>query len=170
MHRPRAQHRPDQPARRAFTLLEAVLAITVLGVIGASVLPVVAGVSDNLRAASDTRRSAEHAAYGMERALRMLRDCPPGATAGTLGIDKGFPDLIAFTDGRSLELAGGELTYNGEVLCPNVDEFLVSYLAEDGVTDLSANPTTAARFEVRLVVGGLELHGAAFPRCLVVSP
>jgi prepilin-type N-terminal cleavage/methylation domain-containing protein len=156
--------------RRGFTLLEAVVAITVLGVIGASVLPIVAGVSDNLRAASDVRRAGEHAGFAMERALRMLRDCPPGATAGTLDLLKGEVSLIEYADGRKLEFAGGELLYNGEVLCPNVEDFAIAYIGDDGVTDVGGSPTTAGRFEVLLVVGGLELRGAAFPRCRVVSP
>lgn len=160
-------------ARRAFTLLEALVAITIVGIISATVLPVINGVTGNVAHAGEVRRATDQAAYAMERAVRLLRDCPPGATPGTLGIAQAFTDRIIFTDNRGLELAGTQLLlFDGsgasDVLAEGVTGFTIGYLAPDGVTSTLGSPTTTHRLEVSMIVRGEELRCAAFPRVRMV--
>lgn len=157
------------PSRRAFTLMESLMVVTILGIIAAGTLPIMQGVATNAAASDRTRRVSESGAYAIDRIARMLRDAPPGVTNGTINLAAAAADTISFADGRSLFMKGDELWYRNtdgaeDALITNVQEFEITYLAADGVTDTSATPHTTQRFIVRLVTGGLELRIAIFPR------
>jgi prepilin-type N-terminal cleavage/methylation domain-containing protein len=159
--------------RRGFTLLEATVSVVIIGVIAGACLPVVNAMADNALAAQRTRDSAEGAAFAMERAIRLIRDCP-GGPAST-GIAIALPSQVQFTDGRGLRLDGTNLllrdTAGAEaVLARDVREFELGYLASDGVTNTQSAPAQTDRVAIRILVGDLELRCAAFPRVRMVSP
>jgi type II secretory pathway pseudopilin PulG len=164
---------PARSRRRAFTLLEATVSIVILAVIAGACLPVINAMADNALAAQRTRDSAEGAAFAMERAIRLIRDCP-GGPAST-GIAIASPSQLQFTDGRGLRLDATDLLLRDAsgteaVLARDVGVFELGYLAADGVTDTQAAPTQTDRITLRIVVGDLELRCAAFPRVRMVSP
>lgn len=157
------------PSRRGFTLIEALMVVTILGIIAAGTLPIMQGVATNAAASDRTRRTCESGAYAMDRIARLLRDAPAGTTTGTLAVTSAAPDTIGFADNRGLFIKGDQLWFRDQsgsedVLITNVEAFEITYLAADGVTDTSATPQTTQRFVVRLVTGGFELRIAVFPR------
>ena len=79
------------------------------------------------------------------------------------------PSHITMTNGDDITLTGSTLwlTPNGgaaTVLAENVDTFSLTYIGDDGVTDVSATPATTRRVDIRLVIDGFELRGTAAPR------
>jgi type II secretory pathway pseudopilin PulG len=160
-------------SRSAFTLLETTISVVIVAVIAAACIPVVNGMADNALAAQRTRDAAEGAAFGMERAIRLIRDCPGGPT-GT-GITVATATQVQFSDGRGLRLNGTDLLLrdlSGDeaVLARDVSAFELSYLASDGVTSTLATPAQTDRIGLRIVINGFELRCAAFPRVRMVSP
>lgn len=162
-------HRHTHPSRRAFTLMESLMVVTIMGIIAAGTLPIMQGVATSAAASDRTRRVSESAAYAMDRIARMLRDAPAGVTVGTINLTAAAADTITFPDGRSLFIKGDELWFRNtagaeDALITGVDDFEITYLGADGVTDTSALPHTTQRFIVRLVTDGFELRLAVFPR------
>lgn len=161
--------RHSRPSRRAFTLIESLMVVTILGIIAAGTLPIMQGVATSAAASDRTRRVCESGAYAMDRIARMLRDAPAGVASGTIDLTAAASDTVTFPDGRSLFIKGDELWFRNtagaeDALITGVDAFEVTYLAADGVTDTSATPHLTQRFIVRLVTGGFELRIAVFPR------
>jgi hypothetical protein len=156
------------------TLVEMVAAIVVISIVGAMVLPIMAGATDAYAESAAVRRASERAAYAMERSIRLLRDVPPGAIAGDLGISAAAADAVTLTDGRGLVLRGDVLmlvTPSGETpLVPGVRSFTIGYVGADGVTSVLATPRLAYRFTIALNVEGLELRSVVAPRVRMVMP
>ncbi len=154
---------------RAMTLVEVVCAIVVIGVVAAVVLPVIGGATDAYASASATRGAVESVAYALERGTRLLRDAPPGAAEGTLGIAVATPTSVVFSDGRGLELDGETLLLRSgpsdtAPLCRSVTAFELTFLARDGVTSVAGSPAMTHRVNIRLAAAGAELRTSAFPR------
>ncbi|GDX99517.1 hypothetical protein LBMAG48_19210 [Phycisphaerae bacterium] len=160
----------SQPiSRRAFSLLEALVVITIMGIIAASTLPIMQGVTTNAANSDRLRRVSESNAYAVDRIVRLLRDTPPATMSGALAITTATATSITFTDGRALALSGTDLLYQSapgtqDILASNVTAFEITYLAADGTTSTLATPQTTQRFVVRLVIDDFELRIAAFPR------
>lgn len=151
------------------TLVEVICAITIIGVVAAVILPVITGATDAYATASNTRQAVDSVAFAVDRAIRLLRDVPPGTSEGAIGIANASSQSVLFTDGRGLELSSGTLLLRENAtttapLCRNVTSFTLSYLASDGVTSALAAPTTTQRFNIRLAAAGMELRASAFPR------
>jgi prepilin-type N-terminal cleavage/methylation domain-containing protein len=161
--------------RRGFTLLEATAAIIVLSVVAAVLGPVIHGAGEAYANSASVRRSAEKGAYAMERAVRLLRDTPAGATRGTVGITIASPSQVRFGDGRGLEMSGATLRLRDSGggladLCDNVTVFTIAYIGNDGVTDTSATPASTQRFNITIITDGFELRSSALARVRVMDP
>ncbi len=160
--------------RRAATLVELIVSITVLAIVSGISLPVILGATDAYAGAAETRRACERGAYALERSIRLLRDAPEGATAGTVGVSSLTASEIVFIDGRGLRLTGTTLLLLDaggvqSVLCENVDEFSIACLADDGITSTATTPTTTQRFHLALTVRTFALKAAVFPRIKAVA-
>lgn len=154
---------------RGLSLLETVLALVVVGIVGATVAPLVGAISDTTRDAMDGRDAAERAAYAIDQAVRMLREVPINDDTGELGITTAEPQRVVFSDGRALALVGTDLMLtdasgNTGVLCREVGEFSLAFIGGDGATDTSATPAQARRVVIVLATGGIELAACACPR------
>jgi prepilin-type N-terminal cleavage/methylation domain-containing protein len=161
--------------RSGFTLIEVTMTVMILGIVAASVVPIVFGASDAYANAANVRRTAEKTAYAMERTIRILRDSPEGATRGTIAISTASADQVRFADGHGLELTGTTLyerATDGTLspLCDQVTSFVIEYLSSDGVTSTLASPTTTQRFNITIVCNAFELRSAAMARVRVVDP
>ncbi len=159
-------------ARRAMTLLEMTAAITVLGVISAAILPVIASSADAYASAARTRRDTERIAFAAERCVRLLREADAGAAVGELDISIAAPDHVLFTSGRGFRLDGADLVLimPGEPeapICRDVDSLVIQYLGADGVTSTSATPNATHRFNVTIESGDLALSVTAFARAQI---
>ncbi len=159
--------------RGGVTLVEMVAAIVVVSIVGAMVLPIMAGATDAYAESAAVRRASERAGYAMERSIRLLRDVPAGASAGEIGIAGAGTDFVTFSDGRGLALRGDVLmlvTPAGETaLAQGVQSFSIGYVGSDGITSVVATPRVAHRFTIALNVDGLELRSVAAPRVRMVG-
>lgn len=154
---------------RAFTLVEALAVISLLGIMAAGTLPIVQGVATNAAASDRLRRATESNAFAMDRVTRMLRDVPAGTTPGTIALASASAKGVELGNGQAIEFKGDELLYqsasgDSDVLATNVSDFQISYLASDGTTSTLATPETTQRFLVRCVIDGFELRVVILPR------
>lgn len=161
--------------RGAFTLVELVTAIAVLGVIAAVLLPIINGAADSYAGAAALRAGADRAGFAMDRCLQTLRESPAGSVAGSLDITTAASDRVIFGDGHGIEYLDGVLYLRDSAdsaspLCRDVNEFVISYVGADGVTSTASSPANTHRYYVTLRVGEVGLSAAAFPRVLVVKP
>ena len=67
---------------RAFSLVEALAVISLLGIMAAGTLPIVQGVATNAAASDRLRRASESNACAMDRVSGMRRDVPGGSPRG----------------------------------------------------------------------------------------
>jgi prepilin-type N-terminal cleavage/methylation domain-containing protein len=162
-------------APRAFTLVEVTVTVIILGLIGATVAPIIFGAGEAYTTASTVRRTAEKSAYAMERVIRLLRDAPPGPTRGTVNITTAGSSQVRYADGRGIELTGTTLYERftdgtTSPLCEGVSGFTIAYLRDDGQTSSTATPADTQRFNVTLICNSFELRSSALARTRVVDP
>lgn len=160
---------------QAFTLLEALVAIMVVGVIAALAFPLMHSSANNLANATSVSRTIDRCSYAIDRITRELREGEVDAVTGNILLQTADVDEVRFDSGRGFELDGDVLYVHDDTgvrspLVQGVELFAVRYLAEDGVTDTQATPALTQRFEVELRVGGLTLTCAALPRAKMVAP
>lgn len=161
---------------RAFTLVELIASMVVVGLIAASAAPLIGTASDNFVKSSENREASERLSHAMNRIVRLLRAAPSTAPGS------GLPDItvatasnIEFADGSELQLLGSTLWLTpaggaASQLCSNVTMFEISYFGEDSDTDTMGTPTSTQRFQITLASGGQELRSAAFIRIATGSP
>lgn len=152
-----------------FTLLELLAAIVVMSVISATLMPVISSASESYAAARHVRSTTEHAAFALDRVTRITRQAPIGAGDTGVSITSSSASAIEFGDGTGFQLLGStlEMLVPGDdpvPLCFDVDSFTISYLADDGITDISQTPELTHRFVYTIVVDGVELNVLVFPR------
>jgi len=154
--------------RNAFTLLELMAAVLVMGIISVVIVPVLTTASESYTTTRSVRTSTEQAAFALDRVARIIRQAPIGADDMGIGIVTAAVSSIEFSDGTGFELNNGalEMLVPGESnakLCPNVDDLTIQYLADDGVTNTIATPTSTHRICVTITSGDLRL-------CVIVHP
>lgn len=164
------------PAQRAFTLVELVASMVVLGVVASVAAPLIASASDAFVKASSNRDDVERVSHAMDRVIRLLRTAPATAPgSGQPDITVATADHIEFGDGSELQLVGTTLmlTPAGGVaspLCAGVTVFELSYLLENGNGSSIGTPLSTQRMRVRIVANGQELRSAVFLRIATGSP
>ncbi|MEM7623358.1 MAG: hypothetical protein AAF235_09155 [Planctomycetota bacterium] len=154
--------------RRGLSLIETVLAITVISVCLGAIAPVLSSSSDGFVTASRYRDEAETGVFAIERMVRLLRESPVDA-GGQVTISVATPTRVQFTDGRGFRLSEGTLLMRdasgGEfVLADGVQSMTIGYLARDGVTSTASTPALTQRFTVLLRCGDVELGSVAWAR------
>lgn len=168
----RHAHRSSAPA---MTLLEAVLAMTIISIIASILTPMIVAASDHYAAASNTRQSVEQAASAMDRIVRLLRETPPSASnPDHLGFQSAHSTAFEFENGAGVQRTGDRLVMTDSTglqgaLCDGVEEFEILYIDADGTTDLSSDPQLAHTYRVRLRTRGVELRTVVFPRVRITG-
>ncbi len=155
-------------SQRGFTLIEALVTTTVLGILGAVTLPLISASTEMYAASSRAARVVDDLSFALDRVVNVLREAPPGGSEGTIGVTSSSSTMIEFTDGTGVRLDGSELVmlFSGGaegVVATGVDSFELRPIAADGTSAAGAAGTTH-RFEVGLVIDGLELRSIAFCR------
>ena len=161
--------------RRAFSMLEMVVAVVVLAIVAAVLLPVINGATDAYASSASAREGSERLAYAMDRMARLLRDWPAGDTGSTVASAKfDASGVIVFSDGRGLVLSGSDLLLldtdgSTSVLCRDVTTFELGLLKSDGVSDAASDPTLTQRVNITLGTKSAELRSTVFLRARAVS-
>lgn len=186
MHPTATTARPiDRPAARraraharrfacaGVTLVELVVAVAVLGVIGAATLPVIHAAADGYASAVRARRMCEQASLTLDQCLRLVRDLPADADTGVLDIAEATEGRLIFSDGRGLDFSAGVLSLlesptESTVLLRDVDAFTITYLATDGAADTSSELDQTQRFRLSITLDGFTLSAVALPRVVSI--
>ncbi len=159
---------PRQAGRAAFTLVEMIATVTILGIIGAATLPVIESAGTLYAESASMSRSVERASFAIDRASRVLREIPITDTNSGLAIEHVRSDSIALASGDSLALSDGRLviTKDGRtaVLCSDVSRFEIIALGADGITRTEGSPEDTRRIMLSLVADGVEIRTSVFPR------
>ncbi|MCB9847840.1 MAG: type II secretion system protein [Phycisphaeraceae bacterium] len=161
---------------RAFTLIELIASMVVLGVIASVSAPLIANASDAFVKAADSRDVAENLSHAMDRCVHLLRSAPATeAGSGLPDIVVAGSDDIEFADGSELQLVGSTLLLTPAggapaTLCAGVTGFGLTYLGEDGATDSAAAPQSTQRIVVHIASGDQELRCVVFLRLAIGSP
>lgn len=141
--------------RNAFTLVELIAVMVILGALAAATAPIVATAGQSYADASNLRAAADDLAYALQRAARTLRDAPGNVIIATDG-------AIELSGGKRLERLGTTLwlTEPGEApspLCQDVTAFQITHLAEDGQTDSASDPAEIQRLHITAERSGVWL-------------
>jgi prepilin-type N-terminal cleavage/methylation domain-containing protein len=162
--------------QRAFTLIELIASMVIIGFVASVAVPLIGAASDSFVTSSNNRDETERLSHAMDRAIRLLRAAPSTAPgSGQPDIAVAATDNIEFADGAGLELIGTTLWLTpaggtASPLCAGVSAFVISYLGEDGTTSTILTPENTQRFVIRIAAGAQELRGAAFLRIATGSP
>jgi len=161
---------------RAFTLIELIASMVVLGVIASVAGPLIGAAADSFVASAEHRDAAERVSHAMNRVVRLLRAAPPTAPgSGQPDIAVATSSNVEFADGSELELIGTTLWLTpaggaASPLCTGVTTFDISYRSEFGDNDTMATPEQTQHFKIVIASGGQELRSAAFIRIATGSP
>lgn len=149
------------------TLLEVTLAVTVLAVMAAAMLPVLYGSAEQYRAAAEGRLAIADGSYALERLTGLVREIPIRED-GTLAVASARTDSLTLDDGSGVVVRDGVLLLvasdaSEAVLCRDVESLVIRWRDAAGTT-IPASPDDADLFEFGIRTRGGELRGAAFPR------
>lgn len=154
--------------RRGLTLVEMIATITVLGVVGATVLPVIEASGAHFAESASLRRAADRVSFAMDRISRVLREIPAAEQGGGLAIEAITASEIVLTNGTRIRLDGDRLLLeiDGRVgtVCDHVSEFEIIATGADGVTSTAASPQETRRIGIGIVAEGFSVRSAVFPR------
>jgi len=143
--------------------------MTIMGIIGAVVMPVIVSTGDMYAASRDARSSTDRVAHALDRFARLVREAPWAEDDSGLGVRVAQPDRLEFDDGTGLRLVGGTLvilddTGNEHDLCADIDALAFVYLDEGGDEMGVVVPGQIHRIGLRLTSGGFTLSACAMPR------
>lgn len=165
------KHRWKDRREPGFTLLELILAMIVMGVIGAAVTPVIVASTDSYATARSLANHSQAAQFAIDRVIRCLREAPAGTTT-RLSLETSSGTVLEFTDGNGIQLNGTTL----ELITPlgnapiarDVTELTIEYIDDDGITVVD-DPANAHRIRVTFAIDSHSLVLIAFPRVNVGS-
>jgi len=141
--------------KNAFTLVELIAVMVILGALAAATAPIVASAGQSYADASNLRAAADDLAYALQRAGRTLRHASGSVTIAT-------DEAIELSGGQRLERLGTTLwlTEPGQApspLCQDVTTFQITHLADDGQTDCASDPADIQRLHITAERSGVWL-------------
>ena len=125
-------------SRRAYTIIEMIAVIVVIGTISSVVGSIVQASVTSYADASSQREAQESQSFALERMVRALREAAPlVGTVGTPGLVTADGDRCVFEDGTAFGLSGTDLllTPPGGVQGPlarNITAFELRYIGDAG--------------------------------------
>lgn len=156
----------------AFTLIETIAVILIVGLLAGVVGPLMVGAADAYAGARDDRRATEDASFALDRIVRILREAPEADTPGTPAFTKTTSSGFAFADGTQIILSDTDLMMQIGAgafapLCRDVTDFELTYLRADGLpldTPGGDDASDTRRVMIRLVADGQDLRTCVFLR------
>lgn len=164
---------PRPTTTRAFTLVELIATMLVLGIAAASITPLLMNLTDSARASRERYRTIDGLHHALDRAARLLREAPPGA-AGGIDLALAEPGAFELPDGRAIELLDSTLWLDpgdGSTwpLAREIDGFSLRYLQSDGVTE-TTDPALMQRVALLLERDGVPLTTVVYFRTAEATP
>lgn len=159
---------------RGFTVIEMVAVIVIMGTLAVVITPMVITASSSYTDSTHQRTAVSSLNYALDRISRLFREASP-AVDGTTDITTALPGKVVFDDGSMVELIGTTLWFTAagqtaQPLAQNINQFTISYLQKDGVTNSSSSPNTTHRVTIVIASDGVELRSAVFLReTMVIS-
>lgn len=156
----------------AFTLVEVLASIVVIGLVAGVTLPLVAASFEGYTTHTINRDTIEKSGFALDRVTALLRGTPLADDTSGLGITDATPSSLTLSDGTGLRLDGQDLLFRvispsgpqEHLLLDRVTRFELTFLADDGVTSTLGTPAQTHCVHVYLERGGLALARAVFPR------
>ncbi|MCA9309933.1 MAG: prepilin-type N-terminal cleavage/methylation domain-containing protein [Phycisphaerales bacterium] len=160
---------------RAFTLVEVVATMLVLGIISGVMLPLLLTTTETYTTASDQRVAASNLDGALARIVQLVQAIPDEDADDAPDIAAGGDDFLELDDGTLLEVSGSGLFLTtpeqaAALLCPDVQSFELTFLADDGTAlNLQAgdDPGLVRRVVVALEADDIELRTVASLRYLI---
>lgn len=154
---------------RGFTLVELIVAMTIMSVIAVVVMPVIVSSTDSYASARAARGTTERVVYAIERFGRLVREAPFDEDAGGLGVTSASVSSLIFDDGTGIRVSGSALEMlapDGDwvTLCADVDRARLTYFDEGGEPMVFIAPGSIRRVGLSIESGGFTLSGYAFAR------
>jgi prepilin-type N-terminal cleavage/methylation domain-containing protein len=153
--------------RRAFTIVELVVAMVVMSVIAGVITPVIVSATDNYASSRDLRTAVDNAAFAIDAMVRVVRETPM-VVAGDLDLAKADSQSFVPVGGRGFSLGDDSILElitpagNGP-LARDVRMLDIVYLLDDGLTTAST-PAEAHRVHITADISGVRVSAVAFPR------
>lgn len=161
-------------AAPGFTLLEAILAIVIIGVMAGATVPIMTRLAEAMRISRRVQENSERVAFAMDRTQRFLRDLSIDQNTGELqGSFMGTPlDEITNGNGDQLySMTTGMIKFsnssivNSALLYPKPGETIAIDIVPLTVNDTVASTMqTTHYFSITITLDGFSLHSYAFPR------
>ena len=167
---------PKSPSRSVrvsgFSLLELVVATTVMSIISVVVMPFIVTATDVYAVSRDTRADTDRVLFALERAARVIREAPMAGDGSGLDVMTANQTEFVFNDGSGFRIDGTEfqlLKAGGQasVLCNDVDQIRLAYF--DSAGNLM-NPVVSAqvyRVNLQIQSGPITLDMYTFPRAWI---
>jgi len=157
---------------RGFSLLELIVAMTVMSVISVVIMPVIVSATDSYAVSRDVRADTERVLYGLERAARLVRETPFAIDGSGLDIQTATASQFLLTDGSGFRLSGSELELlsaggDSSVLCTEVDRIQIVYFDSAGNPMAIVTPAQVHRVSLQIQSGPVVLEMYAMPRAWI---
>ncbi len=158
---------------RAFTLIEMIAVIVILGIVASVASPILLAVSNTYTQSMEHRTAAESVSIALDRIVRVIRETPEVSGAeGTPDVTAAQATRFAIGDGTTIELTGTNLILTlpataPAVLCSDVSTFELNYIGEDAQPlNFSGGDalTDTYKIDIRIRSGDIELRASAFLR------
>lgn len=152
-----------------FTLVELIVAMTIMSVIAVVVMPIIVSSTDTYASARSARGTTERVVYALERFGRLVREAPFDEDAGVLSVTSASATSLVFGDGTGIRLSGDRLEMlapDGDwvTLCTGVDRARLTYFDDSGDPMMLVAPGEIRRVGLTVESGGFTLGGYAFAR------
>ena len=164
------QHRkPGMSKGTGFSLLELIVAITVMSIIAVVIMPIITTSTDAYAAARDTRAGTDRVVYALERTARVVRQSPFAA-------DESGPDLQSATSTQYILNDGSGFRHNGtdlellkaggdaSILCTDVQKLDIIYYDQAGQPLTPLDITQIHRVNLQIQTASITLDMYALPR------
>lgn len=162
-------HQPIKTKPSGFSLLELIVAVTVMSIIAVVIMPIITTSTDAYAAARDTRAGTDRVVYALERTARVVRQTPFAADESGLDLQTVSPTQYILTDGSGFRLNGTDLELlkpggDAFILCTDIQKLAIAYFDQAGMPITPADLTLIHRVNLQIYTGTIMLDMYALPR------
>ena len=155
-----------------FSLLEMIVAMTVMSVISAVIMPIIVTATDSYAVARDTRAGTDRVLYALELSSRLVREAQFEADESGLAVQSATATQFILDDGSGIRLNGTDLELldtsgQSSILCTDVDRIQLTYYDSAGVAMVLVVPAQIHRVSLRIQSGDVVLEMYAMPRAWI---